>query len=201
MEAWDRRPDTSRRVLRALVQQLGEKELGVEDGDVVAAVGPALFWASPSALGPKGRRTLAWGDPAMIECQLEGSDEDHGDEGQAPIRKRWGSRKRWVLWGLSVAVVLFVVASVVLFVWPPTDKPTHADAILSLYGRNEPAREGLAISLAERGYAPVLLFSQGRSTCPTVPRVKVVCFEPSPARTVGEVEFAARYPRPGAGTA
>ncbi len=98
----------------------------------------------------------------------------------------------------AVTVALFVVASSVLFVWPPTDHPTHADAILSLNGRNETAREAVAISLAERGYARVLLFSQGNAyntPCPIVPRVQVVCFEPTPGRTVGEVEFAAGYAR------
>jgi hypothetical protein len=103
------------------------------------------------------------------------------------------------LWlGVGVALVLFFIASAVLFVWPPTDRPSHADAILSLNGRDETAREALAISLAERGFAPVLLFSQGNSyntPCPTVPRVQVVCFEPVPGRTVGEAEFAARYAR------
>jgi hypothetical protein len=102
------------------------------------------------------------------------------------------------LLGVAIAVVLFIIASGLLFVWPPTDRPTHADAILSLNGRNEPAREALAVSLAERGYAPVLLFSQGVShttRCPIVPKVRVVCFEATPGRTVGEVEFAARYAR------
>jgi uncharacterized SAM-binding protein YcdF (DUF218 family) len=46
------------------------------------------------------------------------------------------------------------------------------------------------------GYAPVLLFSQGAyrsEPCPHVRGVRVVCFEPRPARTVGEITFAARY--------
>ena len=100
--------------------------------------------------------------------------------------------------GLAVTVLLFLIATGVLFVWPPTDPPSPADAILSLNGRNETAREALAISLAKRGFAPVLLFSQGNAyntPCPSVPRVHVVCFEPIPGRTVGEVEFAASYAR------
>jgi hypothetical protein len=93
-------------------------------------------------------------------------------------------------------VVTFLVASSVLFVWPATDRPQHVDAIVSLDGPDENYREARAITLAEEGYAPVLIFSQGayRTTpCPRVPKVTVVCFEPSPARTVGEVEFASRY--------
>lgn len=99
---------------------------------------------------------------------------------------------------LVVALLGFVTASAVLFVFPASDPPRHADAILSLNGENEPAREALAISLAERGFAPVLLFSQGNShttPCPVVRRVRVVCFEATPGRTVGEVEFAARLAR------
>jgi hypothetical protein len=109
-----------------------------------------------------------------------------------------GGRRRWWRWlvvvaGLGVTVVL--VASCVLFVWPATSQPRHVDAILSLNGADESARESRAIALAEEGYAPVLLFSQGHyaTACPTVPRVKVVCFIPVPNRTVGEVRFAAAY--------
>jgi uncharacterized SAM-binding protein YcdF (DUF218 family) len=86
----------------------------------------------------------------------------------------------------------------VLFVWPATDRPQRVDAIVSMDGDDEAAREAKAVSLAKQGYAPVLLFSQGafRSTpCPKVPRTTVVCFEPVPGRTVGEVEWAARYAR------
>jgi hypothetical protein len=93
---------------------------------------------------------------------------------------------------------LFVVSSAVLFVWPPTDRPTRVDGILSLNGPEESAREAKAISLAEQGYASTLLFSEGNypnRPCPRIPRVVVVCFRPQPARTVGEVEFATNYAR------
>jgi len=108
---------------------------------------------------------------------------------------------RWPVLVLALSATLalsFVVVSAVFFVWPATDRPQHVDAIVSLNGRDETSREQTAVSLARRGYAPFLLFSQGafRTTpCPSVPRVVVVCFEPSPARTVGEVEFASRYAR------
>ena len=61
-----------------------------------------------------------------------------------------------------LVVVAILAVTVVLFVWPATDSPQHVDAILSLNGPNEGAREGLAVSLAEKGYAPVLLFSLRR---------------------------------------
>jgi hypothetical protein len=114
------------------------------------------------------------------------------------IRRVVRSPRRLVLLGIAVACAAFVVATSVLFVWPPTDRPTHVDGILSLDGVDESGREAKAISLAEQGFASTLLFSQGtyRSTsCPKVPRIVVVCFEPNPGRTVGEVEFAARYAR------
>jgi hypothetical protein len=98
--------------------------------------------------------------------------------------------------GLSCALIAFLAASALLFVFPATDQARHVDGILSLNGTDETARETKAVSLAERGYAPVLLFSQGwTSVCPKVPRVTVVCFVAKPDRTVGEVRFAANYAR------
>jgi hypothetical protein len=105
-------------------------------------------------------------------------------------------RRRKVFAALGLVVVAFLLASSLLFVWPATDPPQRVDAILSLNGGNESAREGLSISLAKKGYARVLLFSQGNShttPCPEVPGVTVVCFSANPGRTVGEVEFATRY--------
>jgi hypothetical protein len=100
---------------------------------------------------------------------------------------------------VALLLVVFVAASSVLFVWPASDQPQHVDAILSLNGSDETAREAESVALAEKGYAHVLLLSQGgyaeNTPCPNVPRVVVVCFVPNPARTVGEVEFAARYLR------
>lgn len=103
---------------------------------------------------------------------------------------------RRALLGLIPILAAIFVASSLLFVWPAADRPQHVDAVVSLNGRDEQAREKLAISLVEKGYAHVLIFSQGNArttACPVVPKVEVVCFEPRPARTVGEVEFAARY--------
>ena len=96
---------------------------------------------------------------------------------------------------VAALIALLVVASAVLFVFPSSDQSRHVDAILSLNGENEPARESLAISLAKRGFAPVLIFSQGNShttACPTVAHTRVICFEAEPDRTAGEMEYAAR---------
>ena len=105
-------------------------------------------------------------------------------------------RRRTVFAALGLVIVAFVTASSLLFVWPATDPPQRVDAILSLNGGNESARESLSISLAKMGYARVLLFSQGNShttPCPEVPGVSVVCFAADPGNTAGEVRFAARY--------
>lgn len=99
---------------------------------------------------------------------------------------------------MGVLLVLFMAASAVLFVFPATNQPGHVDAILSLNGENESAREALATSLAERGYAPVLIFSQGNShttPCPTVSHIRVICFEAVPGNTNGEVDYGARLAR------
>lgn len=97
---------------------------------------------------------------------------------------------------LLLVIVVFVGTNLLLFVWPATNQPRHVDAVLSLSGTNETARESTAISLATRGYAPVLLFSLASgSFCPRVPRVSVVCFFPHPATTVGELKFASGYAR------
>ena len=93
--------------------------------------------------------------------------------------------------------MVFVTATLALFVYPPSDLPRHVDGILSLNGPNEEAREALAVSLAEKGYAPVLLFSQGSrandSPCPKVPRISVVCFFDVTNNTRGEARWAAQY--------
>jgi hypothetical protein len=102
-----------------------------------------------------------------------------------------------MLWSLGTVFVVFVAATLALFVSPSTDQPRHVDGILSFNGDDEQAREALAVSLAEKGYAPVLLFSQGASTnntpCPKVPRVSVVCFVDVTNNTRGEARWAGQY--------
>ena len=102
-----------------------------------------------------------------------------------------------VITGIVLVVVVILALTTVLFVWPATDSPQHVDAILSFNGPNEGAREAVAVSLAEKGYARVLLFSRGAggsaSTCPQVHRVLVVCFVDVANNTRGEARFAARY--------
>lgn len=110
-------------------------------------------------------------------------------------RSPWRVR-RLALPPLISLVVAWVALSCAFFVWPAAGRPQRVDAVLSLDGPNENLREQRALALLREGYAKVLLFSQGAyrsAPCPSVPHVRVVCFVPKPARTVGEIEFAARY--------
>src|SRR5271157_1904569 len=136
-------------------------------------------------------------DGAHLE---NGSKRDSGSPDNAPTKGPARSRRRWrrrLLWSLGAVVVVFVAATLVLFVYPPTDQPSHVDGILSLNGGDEQAREAQAVSLAEKGFAPVLLFSQGSrandTPCPTVPRVSVVCFVDVTNNTRGEARWAGQY--------
>jgi hypothetical protein len=109
--------------------------------------------------------------------------------------------RRWLFVTLAVVVFVFVAflaATLRLIVFPTRDQPRHVDAIVSFNGSNEGVRRALAVSLAEKGYAPVLLFSLGSNAaadtqCPKVPRVSVVCFVDVKGDTRGEAEWAARY--------
>lgn len=127
---------------------------------------------------------------------------------RSPVRSRWpgpdwtpgrGAVRAAAAWFL----IIVIVTSVEWFVWPTSSYPAHADAILVLNGNDNRARAELGIRLAERKVAPVLLYSLGGYRapseyppyCPEIPAVRVVCFTPDPARTVGEVSYAERYAR------
>jgi uncharacterized SAM-binding protein YcdF (DUF218 family) len=121
-----------------------------------------------------------------------------GCHGKAPSKKAPSKKAFTLASALAGLLLAFLTASSVLFVWPASDKPQHTDAVVVLDGNDEAARAQTALRLVREGYAQTILFSQGayRSTpCPHVPQARVVCFLPVPGRTVGEVEFAARYAR------
>ena len=141
-------------------------------------------------MGELYRRPISTSDLSVAEGVPTGATRAERGDG-SPRR----APRCWVLIAIAILGLGFLTASSVLFVWPATDQPRHVDAIVSLNGTDEAGREGLAISLAEKGYAPVLLFSEGPDPCPAVARVKVVCFWPVPGRTIGEARFAANYAR------
>ncbi len=145
---------------------------------------------------------LTGGHGAYDEAQVETRSEP--DSASASIGERTKNRsarsrrrRRRLLLALGAIVVLFVAATLALFVFAPTDQPRHVNGILSLNGGDEPAREAKAVSLAEKGYAPVILFSQGSrandTSCPKVPGISVVCFFDVTNNTRGEARWAGRY--------
>ena len=103
-----------------------------------------------------------------------------------------------VLSGLFVIllVLFFVVGTARLFLWPPTDQPVKSDAVVALGGDPQQLRAKLALSLAEKGYAPVAVVSLGGTTpvpCPRAPaRVMLICFRADPLDTRGEAEYVGR---------
>jgi len=102
-------------------------------------------------------------------------------------------------WAVVLALIVGIVFAAVtarLFLWPPSDAPARVDAIVALGGDPGQLRAKEAVSLAEAGYAPVVLVSRGGyppAPCPTAkPGIEVVCFRANPLDTRGEVEFATR---------
>jgi uncharacterized SAM-binding protein YcdF (DUF218 family) len=101
-----------------------------------------------------------------------------------------------VVIGVVLLVALFVAATLRLFVWPPSDSPQRADAVVALGGDPGQLRAKEAVSLARAGYAPVAVISLGGNPpapCPqAVARIEIVCFRAHPLDTRGEAEFVAR---------
>ncbi len=95
-----------------------------------------------------------------------------------------------------LAAALFAAATLRLFVWPPSDRPTPADAVVALGGDPGQHRAAEAMALARSGYAPVAVISLGGTPpapCPKAARaVEVLCFRPDPLDTRGEAEHIAR---------
>ncbi len=115
------------------------------------------------------------------------------------------SEAHWTKWGVvlttSVCLVLLLLVGLVvgtarLFLWPPTDQPVKADAVVALGGDAGQLREKLAIHLARSGFAPIAVISLGGKKavpCPhPVAGVRIICFRADPLDTRGEAEYVAR---------
>lgn len=103
---------------------------------------------------------------------------------------------RRLLVAAAIVFVVFACATARLFVWPDLPAlPDHADAIIELAGPNNAGRDSEAVSLAQRGLAPVLIQSTvpeeaGTDRClPPVAGVTIMCFHPDPGTTRGEAEY------------
>jgi len=106
------------------------------------------------------------------------------------------SRRRGrLLLVLVVVAVAFLAVSARLFVWPPTDQPSRADAVVALGGDPGQLRAKQAIALVREGYAPVAVISLGdvpEAPCPAAgAEVRVECFRADPLNTRGEAEYVA----------
>jgi uncharacterized SAM-binding protein YcdF (DUF218 family) len=117
-------------------------------------------------------------------------------------RKRWRRRLRRAV--VAVALIVAVIAALTarLFVFPAQGLPPHVDALVMLDGPGDSARLATALRLAREHRAPALLISQGTwmsqpgQHCPaSMPGVRVICFNPTPATTRGEAEFIGRFAR------
>ena len=121
-----------------------------------------------------------------------------GRTGSRAGATRWPRHKALRRLGLVllVLVALFLVATARLFLWPPTDRPVRADAVVALGGDPGQLRAKKAIALAHEGYAPMAVISLGDyppAPCPPpVPGVHVVCFRADPLDTRGEAEYVGR---------
>ena len=82
---------------------------------------------------------------------LAGLGEDGGNG-----RLRGALSRSWQLFhqhriiaGIAIILVLFVVATAVLFIWPSTDQPRRVDGVVALAGPGEVARKNEAVTLVE----------------------------------------------------
>jgi len=90
-----------------------------------------------------------------------------------------------------------LVATAVLFVFPPQDHPQHADVVVVLSGSKDRLPKG--VELMRRGVAPALVISDGavpgwpeaNRLCRGGEKFSVICFHASPYSTRGEAHFVA----------
>lgn len=108
--------------------------------------------------------------------------------------------RRYIVFALLFILAGLGVATARLFVWPQQGMPARVDAIVMLNGPGDRLHAALDLAWAHR--APMIAISRGSrywghgSSCgPKIPGVKVICFDPRPATTRGEAEFAGRLAR------
>ncbi len=123
-----------------------------------------------------------------------------GPPGGSAVLSRRGRRWRLVAIALVIFVVAVSAATVRLFIRPDQGMPARVSAIVMLNGSGD--RLDTALNLAWQHRAPFVLISRGSPAwghggvcAPAIPHVTVICFDPSPATTRGEAEFAGRLAR------
>ncbi len=130
-----------------------------------------------------------------VTARSRSLDRGSGAGGQ---RRRPPRRWRRALAAAAALVLAFGAATAWLLVWPSQGMPAQVSAIVMMAGPG--ARLPVALGLADEHRAPVLVVSQGShgygSVCPPrPPGVTLICFDPNPADTRGEAEFAAKLAR------
>lgn len=113
---------------------------------------------------------------------------------------RRGSRRRIAMAALAVVIAGFCASTARLFVWPAQGMPAHVDAVVMLNGPGDRLDAAEALGWARRADTLVisrgsLYWGQGSRCAARMPGVTVICFDPSPATTRGEAEFAGRLAR------
>ncbi len=115
------------------------------------------------------------------------------------LRYLFAVRTRWrVVWWITFTVlVIFLALTARLFVWPQTEVPHRAGAIVVL--GSDPADETRRIEEGEKLFkvrdAPVLLISAGRPCPVKATTARITCFVPSPVTTQGEARFIGQMAR------
>ncbi len=109
-------------------------------------------------------------------------------------------RRRTAAVAVVVLAIVFSTATARLFIWPDRGMPARVSAIVMMNGTGD--RLDTALNLAWQHRAPFVVIARGSayfghgSVCaPRIPHVQVICFDPSPATTRGEAEFAGRLAR------
>jgi uncharacterized SAM-binding protein YcdF (DUF218 family) len=100
-----------------------------------------------------------------------------------------------LLLALLVVAIALAALTYPLFVFPATDEPGRADAVVVFAG-GDGERQDEGLRLVREGVAPVLVISDGGQpgsrkarVCRERPaRLRLVCFSPDPATTRGEAQ-------------
>lgn len=104
---------------------------------------------------------------------------------------------KWALRALLV-LVIWLAATIALFIVPHGNKPIHADAVVVLSGAS--SRLPVGLKLVKEGDAPLLVVSRNepdpsvleQTVCGKHVDVHVLCFHAHPYSTVGEAEAVGR---------
>jgi hypothetical protein len=115
-------------------------------------------------------------------------------------RRRGKRRRRQVAAGLAVFFIALSALTAGVLIWPDQGMPARVSAIVMMNGPGDRLETALRLAWQQRARFLVIsrgspVFGHGSVCAPPIPRVKVICFDPSPPTTQGEVEFAGRLAR------